>query len=290
VSSAFVLIDKPTGITSFRALGAVKKQFGTKRVGHAGTLDMAASGLVVAALGKCTRLLPYVEAQEKIYSFDLHLGISTDTLELTGNILRKDDKAVRTVAEVDAVLRNFTGEIEQVPPVFSAIKINGKRASDLAMKGLDVDLSSRKVFIRELLLREATQPKIFRILCKCSKGTYIRSLARDIAEKLGTCGVAGCIRRLAIGGISVELASDRLILPQELLKWEIADVKEEEARKILCGMPVVVACGQRLTAGGNPVFVSCNGQIIAAAEVQNGYLLPKFQLSDVFFSKLESIC
>jgi tRNA pseudouridine55 synthase len=279
VSSAFILIDKPAGITSFRALGAVKRQFGTRRVGHAGTLDMAASGLVVAALGKCTRLLPYIEAQEKVYSFNLHLGISTDTLEPTGNILKKDDNSVRTAKEVDAVLRTFTGEIEQVPPTFSAIKINGKRASDLALKGRDVDLSSRKIFIHELLLNETAQPKTFRILCKCSKGTYIRSLARDIAEKLGTCGVAGCIRRLAIGGISVERASDRLILPQELLNWEIADIKEEEARRILCGMPVVEACGQRLAVSGNPVFVSCNGQIIAAAEVQNGYLVPKFQLS-----------
>ena len=283
MNSAFILIDKPAGITSFKALGAVKKQFGTRRVGHAGTLDMAASGLVVAALGKCTRLLPYIEAQEKVYSFNLHLGISTDTLEPTGNILKKDDNAARAAKEVDAVLRTFTGEIEQVPPTFSAIKINGKRASDLALKGREVDLSSRKIFIHELLLREITQPKTFHILCKCSKGTYIRSLARDIAEKLGTCGVAGCIRRLAIGGISVERASDRLILPQELLRWEIAEIKEEEARKILCGMPVVAACGQKPAVSGNPVFVSCNGQIIAAAEVQNGYLVPKFQLSDGFF-------
>jgi len=283
VSSAFILIDKPAGITSFRALGAVKRQFGTRRVGHAGTLDMAASGLVVAALGKCTRLLPYIEAQEKVYSFNLHLGISTDTLEPTGNILKKDDNAIRTAKEVDAVLRTFTGETEQIPPTFSAIKINGKRASDLALKGRDVDLSSRKIFIHELLLNETIQLKTFRILCKCSKGTYIRSLARDIAEKLGTCGVASCIRRLAIGDISVELASDRLILPQELLKWDIAEIKEEEARKILCGMPVVVACDQRLAVSGNPVFVSCNGKIIAAAEIQNGYLVPKFQLSDDFF-------
>jgi len=282
VKPAFVLLDKPVGITSFTALSVIKKQFGTKRVGHAGTLDMAASGLIVAALGKCTRLLPYIEAQEKVYSFDLLLGISTDTLEPTGNILKKDDNSARTAKEVDKILRTFIGEIEQVPPAFSAIKINGKRASDLALKGQDLDLSSRKVLIRELSLCESTQPKTFRILCKCSKGTYIRSLARDIAEKLGTCGVAGCIRRLAIGSISVERASNKLILPQELLNWEIAEIKEGEARRILCGMPVVAANGQRLAVSGNPVFVSCNKQIIAVAEVQNGYLVPKFQLSDDF--------
>jgi len=282
VRSAFVLIDKPVGITSFKALSAVKKQFGTKRVGHAGTLDMAASGLLVAALGKCTRLLPYIEAQEKVYSFDLHLGISTDTLEPTGNILKKDDNSARTAKEVEAVLRTFIGEIEQIPPAFSAIKINGKRASDLALEGLDPNLSSRKVLIHELSLCETTQPQAFRILCKCSKGTYIRSLARDIAEKLATCGVAGCIRRVAIGGISVEQASDRPILPEELLNWEIREVSGEDAKKILCGMPVAEACRD----GKKPVFVSCNGQIIAVAEAQNGYLMPKFQLSDEIFSRL----
>jgi len=275
--SAFMLIDKPAGITSFRVLNAIKKRFGTKRVGHAGTLDMAASGLIVAALGKCTRLLPYIEAQEKVYSFNLHLGILTDTLELAGNILKKDACVTRTAEEIDSALQTFIGEIEQVPPVFSAIKINGKRASDLALEGRDVDLKSRKIFIYELR-RGHFRGNEISIHCKCSKGTYIRSLARDIAEKLGTCGIADCIRRLAIGGISVEQASDRIILPQELLNWEIAKVGEEEARKILNGMPVAVANYDRPTANGNPVFVSCDGQIIAVAEVQNGYFVPKFQL------------
>jgi tRNA pseudouridine55 synthase len=272
-----MLIDKPAGITSFRVLNAIKKRFGTKRVGHAGTLDMAASGLIVAALGKCTRLLPYIEAQEKVYSFNLHLGILTDTLELAGNILKKDAYVTRTAEEIDSALQTFIGEIEQVPPVFSAIKINGKRASDLALEGRDVDLKSRKIFIYELR-RGHPCGNEFSIHCKCSKGTYIRSLARDIAEKLGTCGIADCIRRLAIGGISVEQASDRIILPQELLNWEITKVGEEEARKILNGMPVAVANYGRPTANGNPVFVSCDEQIIAVAGVQNGYFVPKFQL------------
>ncbi len=276
-ASAFILIDKPTGITSFRALGAIKKQFGTKRVGHAGTLDMAASGLIVAALGKCTRLLPYIEAEEKVYSFDLHLGILTDTLELTGNILKKEACTTRTEKEIDSALQAFIGETEQVPPIFSAIKINGKRASDLAFKGQDVNLKSRKIFIYELR-RNHLQGNKFSIHCKCSKGTYIRSLARDIAAKLGTCGIAGCIRRLAIGGIPVEQASDKLILPQELLNWEIAKVEEKDASKILNGVPVVVASDNSLTVSGNPVFISCNEQIIAVAEVQNNYFIPKFQL------------
>jgi tRNA pseudouridine55 synthase len=279
VTSAFVLIDKPVGITSFRALNTVKSRFGTKRVGHAGTLDLAASGLIVAAFGKCTRLLPYIEAQEKVYSFNLHLGLETDTLEPTGKILKQDGKAQRTAKEIDAVLQAFTGETEQIPPTFSAIKINGKRASDLALKGQNIELKPRKIFIHELY-RTGEPAKIFPIYCKCSKGTYIRSLARDIAVKLGTCGVAGSIRRLAIGGISVERASDRPVLPQELLNWEIVKVNGEEAQKILNGMTVekFPSPGEVPKKQAVPVFISQNNQIIAVAELQNGYLVPEFLL------------
>jgi len=265
--SAFVLIDKPSGITSFKALSAIKRRLGTKRVGHAGTLDMSASGLIVAAAGKCTRLLPYIEAQNKVYTFDLHLGILTDTLEPTGNILKQDNNATRTAEELNAALQTFIGETEQIPPTYSAIKINGKRASDLALKGQDVELKPRKVNIYELKICSGNH-----LYCKCSKGTYIRSLARDIAEKLGTCGVAGNIRRLAIGNISVEQASDKPILPNELLDWKTVEIGEEDAKKILNGLPIPA------TTNGNLMFVANNGQIIAVAELQNGYLLPKFLL------------
>ena len=269
--SAFVLIDKPPGITSFKALNAIKKQLGTKRVGHAGTLDMSASGLIVAAVEKCTRLLPYVEAQDKVYAFDLHLGILTDTLEPTGNILKQDSNVTITAEKLNDVLQTFVGEIEQIPPAYSAIKIDGKRASDLALKGQNIELRPRKITIYELKILSGYQ-----LYCKCSKGTYIRSLARDIAEKLGTYGVAGNIRRLAIGDISVEQANGKPILPQELLKWETANVSEEDAKKILNGVPVTG--GQGLAISGNLVFVANNEQIIAVAELQNGYLVPKFLL------------
>ena len=274
MTSAFVLIDKPAGITSFRTLRGIKTQFCTKRVGHAGTLDQAASGLIVAAVGKCTRLLPYIEAQEKVYSFNLHLGILTDTLEPTGNILKQDSNAARTTGEVNAVLQTFIGKIEQVPPVYSAIKINGKRASDLALKGQKIELKPRYVHISELKMLPISNTSC-QLYCRCSKGTYIRSLARDIAEKLGTCGVADKIRRLAIGGISVEQASDKPILPQELFNWEIVEIGEEDAKKILNGVPIANSV---LSVSKSMTFISNNGQIIAVAECQNGYFVPKFQL------------
>jgi len=282
VTSAFVLIDKPAGITSFRTLRGIKTQFGTKRVGHAGTLDQAASGLIVAAVGKCTRLLPYIEAQEKVYSFNLHLGILTDTLEPTGNILKQDSDAARTAEQIEAVLQTFIGEIEQVPPAYSAIKINGKRASDLALKGQNIELKPRRTYISELKmlpLPNATPTNlIYPLYCRCSKGTYIRSLARDIAEKLGTCGVADKIRRLAIGSISVEQTCDKPILPQELFDWQIAEIGEEDAKKILNGVPIANTANSVLSPPKSMAFISNNGQIIAVAECQNNYLIPRFLL------------
>ncbi|MDR2999969.1 MAG: tRNA pseudouridine(55) synthase TruB [Fibromonadaceae bacterium] len=293
--SGFILIDKPVGITSFKALGAVKKQFGIKRVGHAGTLDMAASGLIVAALGKCTRLLSYIEAQDKVYTFNLHLGILTDTLEPTGNILKQDNNAARTAEEINAALQTFIGEIEQIPPAFSAIKINGTRASDLALKGLDIELKPRNIRIFQLSIlnyqpsavhqrdakQEGSSQLSTNIYCKCSKGTYIRSLARDIAEKLGTYGVASCIRRLAIGDISVERASDKIIPPQELLNWPVIEINSEEARKILNGLPIPnpqSPIPNPQSPINTPIFVSNNEKIIAVAGVQNEYIAPRFLL------------
>jgi tRNA pseudouridine55 synthase len=298
LTSAFVLIDKPAGITSFKSLGSIKKQFGTKRVGHAGTLDMSASGLIVAAFGKCTRLLPFIESQEKVYTFDLHLGYTTDTLEPTGNIIRDnrghydDDRRGRPMClpnfdenfhqKLNEILNEFIGEIEQIPPIYSAIKIDGKRASDHALKGHEIELKPRKINIYELSIVWAdpcvcppalNNTTTIPIYCRCSKGTYIRSLARDIAEKLGTCGVAGNIRRLKIGNISVENASANPISPQQIFNWQIIEIDYENTKKILNGLPVAHQCENE-----NLKFISNNNKIIAVAESQNGYLIPKFQL------------
>lgn len=282
--SAFVIIDKPKGITSFNALFSIKKQYKMKRVGHAGTLDLSASGLIIAAIGKCTRLLPYIEIQDKVYTFDLHLGTLTDTLEPTGNILKQDLNITITEEKLNQVLQSFIGEIEQVPPAYSAIKINGKRASDLALKGQNVELKPRKINIYELkIIPSQTSCKtqnfgnLFSIYCKCSKGTYIRSLARDIAEKLGTYGVAGNIRRLSIGNISVEQASDNLILPQNILSRKVVNINEDNKNKILNGL-AVANDSENIYNEDELVFLSFNELVIALAENKNNYFVPKFLL------------
>lgn len=246
--SGFILLDKPAGITSFQALFPVKKVFKTRRVGHAGTLDQEASGLIVVAVGKCTRLLHFIESQDKHYRFQLHLGKTTETLEWPGEVTSEDSQGARTGNALEVSLRHFLGAIEQVPPVYSAIKINGNRASDLARKGVDVSMKSRQVMIHALDLAEygcfvSPEPRTeFHLTCHCSKGTYIRSLARDIATDLGTVGCASGIRRTAIGSISVDqavapnlLTVDHLLSPKALLPWPVLRVDASGLGRLLQG-------------------------------------------------------
>ena len=150
-SSGFVLLDKIAGETSFKALFPLKRVFCTKRVGHAGTLDLRASGLIIAATGRATRLLPYIEAKDKCYTFRLHLGYETDTLEWDGEVVEQDDRSLSvTRAALEAVLPQFIGDIDQVPPNYSAVKIDGHRASDLANRGREIELKPRRIHIESL--------------------------------------------------------------------------------------------------------------------------------------------
>ena len=225
--SGFILLDKVAGETSFKALFPLKRVFSTKRVGHAGTLDLRASGLIIAATGRATRLLPYVEAKDKCYTFRLHLGYETDTLEWDGDVVEQGDSRVVNRAAIEAVLPQFTGDIDQVPPRYCAVKIDGRRASDWAERGKDFEMKPRRIHIESLKVvgeggvTEGCSGKefaTFDIECVCSKGTYVRALGRDIARALGTCGCVSQIRRHRIGKVSVESAVRGEDLTREHLK------------------------------------------------------------------------
>lgn len=250
--SGFILLDKAAGETSFKALFPLKRVFCTKRVGHAGTLDLRASGLIIAATGRATRLLPYVEAKDKCYTFRLHLGYETDTLEWDGDVVEQDacchpgaeeenDESVilseaqrsrriqggLTREDLEAILPQFTGDIDQVPPRYCAVKIDGRRASDWAERGKDFEMKPRRIHIESLKvvgeggITEGCSGKefaTFDIECVCSKGTYVRALGRDIARSLGTCGCVSQIRRHRIGKVSVESAVRGEDLTREHLK------------------------------------------------------------------------
>lgn len=198
----FLLIDKPEGMTSFSAVSRIKRLASEKRVGHTGTLDPMATGVLPIFLGRATALSSILLEAEKQYSATVKLGITTDTCDITGNILGEKSVTV-TEAELLSVLENFKGEIEQVPPMYSALKKDGVRLYELARRGEEVEIEPRKVTINELILKNF-DGNTFQIFVSCSKGTYIRSLCRDIGEALGCGATMTELRRNATCGFSEE--------------------------------------------------------------------------------------
>ncbi len=230
-SSGILLLDKPVGESSFAALYPVKRAFGGKKgakIGHAGTLDPAASGLLVVGVGAGTRLLEFLEAMPKSYRFRLHLGIETDTYDLEGEVRARKDASHVTLAQLEAALRTFLGPIAQMPPAYSAIKIAGKRACDRVRDGETVTLAARNIRIDRIeVLSFDTHDRTALVEMDCSKGTYVRSLAHDVGQILGCGGAADQIRRLAIGPFRVEdaIAPDNAGLDTLLpLEAAIADL------------------------------------------------------------------
>jgi tRNA pseudouridine55 synthase len=191
-------ISKPIGWTSFDVVRRIKNCFSKTKVGHAGTLDPFAEGVLLVCVGKATKKVPELMDQKKEYVTTLEFGKTTDTLDISGNVLDEKSVSGLSVANIEEKLQEFLGEIEQVPPAFSALRVNGQRAYDLARRGDDPDLKSRIVQIDKFDLvdlkgSEAT----FKILC--SKGTYIRSLARDLALSLDTVGYLRSLTRTKVG-------------------------------------------------------------------------------------------
>ena len=198
-----VLLDKPSGESSFQTLGAVKRRLGIRRVGHAGTLDPFATGLLVALCGCCTRMASVVESMDKEYEARMVFGLKTDTLDPEGSVVERG--TVPAVEEVVRALEAFRGEIEQQPPAFSAVHVAGRRAYDVARRGGKVELGARRVAVHELELLEFAPPHL-RFRLRCGRGTYVRALARDLATSLGTCGSLVELRRVRVGCFHVESA------------------------------------------------------------------------------------
>ncbi len=280
----FLFIDKPEGPSSFAIVSAVRRAFGVKRVGHGGTLDPAASGLLIVALGAATRLIPYAPLEPKTYRFGLKFGSRTDTLDKAGTVVESGGSVPSREALL-AALPSFCGNLMQVPPEYSAVKIGGVRAYHLARRGLPPAMQSRPVSIRSLALLhydEVTGEAL--IEATCSGGTYVRSLARDIAQALGTCGYASSIRRTALGPFPVAAATPlgdcapgraRVIPSGEVLRdMARIEVGEELKRRIFDGCTVSFADlhGGNPRPGGAPrpaapvLAVDCDNNIVAILE------------------------
>jgi tRNA pseudouridine55 synthase len=320
-NSGFVLLDKIAGETSFKALFPLKRVFSTKRVGHAGTLDLRASGLIIAATGRCTRLLPFIEAKDKCYSFRLHLGYETDTLEWDGEVVEQDErefgvrnsefsvdkegvilsetKCSRRIsrADVERVLPQFVGDIEQVPPKYCAVKINGVRASDLMERGRNIELKPRKIHIGELKVigeGEVTEGcsgkefATFDLICECSKGTYIRALGRDIGRALGTYACVSQIRRHRIGNVTLDkavrgenLTRENLLPVDAVLDFPVVRLTDEQVAVIRQGnwLPwkeKVEGVGPE----GHVFAANMQGEVLSLCFYEPGRIKPKFYLGE----------
>jgi tRNA pseudouridine55 synthase len=294
----WIVLDKPVGLGSTQAVAAVKRNlrqagYGKVKVGHGGTLDPLASGVLPIAIGEATKLAGRMLDATKTYAFTIAFGAETDTLDLEGKVVASSD--VRpALAEVEAILPHFTGEIEQVPPAYSALKVDGARAYDLARAGEDVVLASRRVTIHSIEVAGDGLPDTVTLLARVSKGTYVRSLARDIAQALGTCGHVTYLRRTGAGPFTLDAAIsldklneigkgaplEPILLPLEAGLDDIPalDLNPEEARAVRQGR---VLSGLSLTDG--QYWARSGGVPIALVDLSGGHVrvVRGFNLSDV---------
>jgi tRNA pseudouridine55 synthase len=281
--NGWVVLDKPIGMTSTHAVARLKRIFNARKAGHAGTLDPLASGILPIAFGEATKTVPFVQDGEKAYRFTVRWGTETDTDDSDGRITGQSD--LRSAEpEILALLPHFTGTIEQKPPAFSAIKINGERAYDLARDGEMPDLASRQVTIHSLDLVNATPDEaVFE--ARCGKGTYVRALARDLGRTLGCLGHVIALRRTRVGPFWEEHAvtlseledpenAGRALRRVEagLLEMPRVSVDRETAARLRRGQSVLLR-GPEAPAEGS-AYAACGGVVVAVGAIEKGELVP----------------
>lgn len=245
--TGIILIDKPKNITSFGAVARVRRICGEKKCGHTGTLDPMATGLLTVMLGGATRFSELLPSHDKAYRAEFRLGTVTDTLDITGKVLETRPVSANA-AQVAAALAEFVGEIEQLPPMYSAVSVNGKRLYDLAGQGVVVEREPRRVTVYSAEILEANESAgEYAVSVECSSGTYIRTLISDLGEKLGCGAVLTELRRTAANGFKIDSAVtlealsqaaesgelDRLIIPVDraLEEYPIITVSAAQARR-----------------------------------------------------------
>ncbi len=290
----WVVLDKPVGMTSTHAVAVIKHLYAAKRAGHAGTLDPLASGCLPIALGEATKTVPFVVDGRKTYLFTVRWGEERDTDDAEGRVVAASDSRPDEAA-IRAVLPRFTGIIEQVPPRFSAVKIAGERAYDLARDGETVDLAPRPVTIHRLELMETPDRDHSVFSAECGKGTYVRSLARDLGRALGALGHVSALRRSRVGPFGeadmipleqIEALCHRAAageghLADTLLPIETAlddipalAVSPADAARLHRGQAVLLR-GRDAAVFRGVVQVASGGQVVAIAEVDRGEIIPR---------------
>ncbi len=204
--SGILNINKKKGISSAKCVSLVRKALNQKKVGHTGTLDLEASGVLPIVVGKATRVSDYMMGKDKTYETLIEFGKKTDTLDAAGEVIDKSDKQI-TRSDLEEVLKNYEGEITQIPPMYSALKVNGKKLYDLAREGIEIERKKRRVTIYDIELLDFNFPYA-KLKVTCSKGTYIRTLVDDIGEELGTFAFVKDLCRVRVGDFRIEDSID----------------------------------------------------------------------------------
>ena len=272
--NGILLVDKPADWTSHDVVAKLRGVLGERRMGHSGTLDPMATGLLVVFAGRATRAVSFSENHSKCYEARLRLGLTTDTQDTTGTVLSRCDRRV-TRAELEAALPQFRGDILQMPPMYSALKVDGQKLYEIARRGGEVARKTRPITIEELtVLGEADGDYVLHV--RCSKGTYIRTLCHDLGEYLGCGGCMAALRRTRSGSFSVENArrigeltrADRdTLLPADTLFSAAASLTLTAAQEKRC------RCGNPFRTDapdGETRFYSENGEFLAIGRVANG--------------------
>ena len=286
----WLIFDKPQGINSTRAVAQVKRLYDAEKAGHAGTLDPLAAGVLPIAFGEATKTVPFVVEGSKAYRFTVRFGIETDTDDAEGKEVAKSD-ARPSRSEIEATLSRFTGEITQVPPRFSALKVDGARAYDLARDEEEFELEPRSVSIARLTLITHPDKDHCVLEAECGKGTYVRALARDLGRALGTLGHVAALRRTRVGPFGEEnavslatlerLSPDREALLAALEPVEIAlrdipalAISVADAARLRRGQPVLLR-GRDAPILAGTVYATTRGTLVAVGEVSEGELKPR---------------
>lgn len=240
--NGFLIISKESGMTSHDVVNKIRKIFQTKQVGHTGTLDPNATGVLIVAVGKATKAIEYLENDEKIYEAELTLGITTDTEDIWGNVI--EEKEINISDEkIQETIKSFIGNIKQVPPMYSALKVNGKKLYELAREGVTIDREARDITIYDIYDIKINNNKV-KFTVHCSKGTYIRTLCKDIGEKLGCGACMSALNRVKVGVFDIENAktidniteNDLIDLKEPLKKYEAIYLENDEAKKYINGV------------------------------------------------------
>jgi len=284
VHDGLVVVDKPAGWTSHDVVAKLRGVYGQRRIGHAGTLDPDATGVLLVGLGRATRLLRFLQDAGKSYRGDVVLGVATTTLDAAGDVV---DRRAMSVSRDDAAAAapRFVGDIEQVPPMVSAIKVGGRRLHELARRGEDVERSPRVVHVDRLEIEhfEPGPYPVVTLVVDCSSGTYVRSLAADLGTALGGCAHLATLRRLRVGAFTLddahrleEIEADPtafvLTLTEAMRGLERLDVDAERARGVQHGMPFPATTFDRDVGSGPFAMVGPDGELLAVYERRRGGL------------------